>query len=316
MQLYNSLNTPPLMRQCALTIGTFDGVHRGHQELIKVLQREAKARNLPVTVLTFHDMPYYYFNTESCPRLLTLKHEKNEVFQSLLIDHLFNVPFDAAIAEQPAEFFVRDILVRRLGLELLVVGPDFALGKGRHGNVPRLQALGQELGFDVVVLEQKVMDGDEPVSSTRIREAVESGDVSAAMRMLGRPFSFTGKVVSGKQLGRTIGVPTINLQLHPRKVIPAHGIYAARAWWGEDKKPHDKKPHRAALSIGSNPTVNGSGLNIEFHVIGEDIETPPETAYLEIIARLRDEQKFADLPTLVAQMQRDIARADEILAAY
>lgn len=309
MQLYNSLNQPPSLQQCALTIGTFDGVHRGHQELTKVLQQAAKARSLPVAVLTFHDMPYRYFNEAACPRLLTLKHEKDEAFQSLLVDHLFNVPFDTAIAEQSAESFVRDILVGKLGLKLLVVGPDFALGKGRQGDVTRLRALGQELSFDVVVLEQKITEDGEPISSTRTREAVESGDVAAARRMLGRPFSFTGKVVSGKQLGRTIGVPTINLQLHPRKVVPAHGIYAAYAYWGEDATRH-----RAALSIGGNPTVNGSGLNIEFHVIGEEIETPPETAHLELIAWLRDEQKFADLPTLITQMQRDIAQADEILA--
>lgn len=308
MQLYNSLSDAPRLGQCALTIGTFDGAHLGHQALLAVLQAEAAARSLPVAVLTFADMPYCYFNPTGCPRLLTLRAEKNRILKQFPIDILFNVPFDAALAQQPAAAFTRAILVERLGLKLLVAGPDFALGRQREGDIPRLRELGQELGFEVLVLDHKVLDEGEPISSTRIREAVESGDVALAQRLLGRPFALSGEVVSGRQLGRTIGVPTINLQLDPRKVVPAHGIYAARALLGDDPAPY-----RAALSIGGNPTVNGVGLNIEFHVIGENIPMPPTHARLELVTRLRDEQKFPDLPTLIAQMQQDIARADEIL---
>lgn len=309
MQLYNSLSDAPRLGQCALTIGTFDGAHLGHQALLELLREEAAPRGLPVAVLTFADMPYCYFNPAGCPHLLTLRTEKNQILEQLPIDTLFNVPFDAALAQQPAADFVREILVQRLGLKLLVAGPDFALGQGREGDIPMLRALGQELGFEVLVLKHKVLDEGESISSTRIREAVENGAIARAQRLLGRPFTFSGQGVSGRQLGRTIGVPTINLQLDPRKVVPAHGIYAARAFLGDNPMPY-----RAALSIGSNPTVNGAGLNIEFHVIGKNIPMPPTHARLELIARLRDERKFPDLPTLIAQMQRDIAQADEILA--
>lgn len=309
MRLYETLPTAPLLTACAMTIGTFDGVHRGHQALIETLCQEAARRDLPAALLTFQDMPYCYFNAAGCPRLLTLSDEKNAILSDLGLDVLLDMPFDAAVAEQAAEAFVREELVARLGVRLLVVGPDFALGKGRQGDIPTLRALGDELGFEVLVLEHKVEDREEPISSTRTRDAVEGGRVSTAARLLGRPFTLSGQVVSGRQLGRTIGVPTINLALHPRKVVPAHGIYAARAYLGEDATSR-----RAALSIGGNPTVGGSGLNIEFHVIGEEIAEAPPTARLELVEWLRDEHKFPSLEALVGQMRRDIARADEILA--
>jgi riboflavin kinase/FMN adenylyltransferase len=169
------------------------------------------------------------------------------------------------------------------------------------------------------VLDEKLTDGGMAISSTRVRECVESGDVTAAAQMLGRPFSLSGTVVTGRQLGRTIGVPTINLRIHPRKVLPASGVYAVRAFFDDVEEGGSKAdlvptPHRAALNIGTRPTVDGSNISIEFHVISEDIPEPPRVARLEIIERLRDEQKFPDLSTLVTQIRRDIARATEILA--
>jgi riboflavin kinase / FMN adenylyltransferase len=323
MQVHHELPFNPVATACALTIGTFDGVHRGHAMLVETLRREASRRRLPLSVLTFRDMPYYYFNPAGCPRLLTLPEEKSVAFRSLSIDDLYLVPFDSDLAEQNAETFVNNVLVRDLGVKLLVLGPDFALGKGRTGDISTLRSLGERFGFEVVVLGEKLTDGDAAISSTRVRNCVESGDVAIAARLLGRPFSLSGTVVSGQQLGRTIGVPTINLQVHPRKVLPAGGVYAVRAFFdamgngadGDANTVHrSPTPHRAALNIGTRPTINDSNLSIEFHVIGEDIPEPPRAARLEIIERLRDEQKFPDLSTLVAQMRRDIAHAGEILA--
>ncbi len=318
MQFFDQLPRELDCSGCALTIGTFDGVHRGHASLIQTLREEAARRGLPSAVLTFEDMPYCYFKPDECSRLLTLPNEKRAALKSLAIDTLFLVPFDASIAERSADDFVRDVLVRRIGLKLLVVGPDFALGKDRDGDVCALQRLGRECGFEVVVLREKLLDDTRPISSTRIRECVESGDVAQAARLLGRPFELSGTVVSGRQLGRTIGVPTINLQLHARKVTPSNGVYAVRAIFDEDMShmsthAAQNTVHRAALNIGTRPTVNGENTSIEFHVIGEEIPIPPRSARLQLIERLRDERKFPDLPSLVAQMRSDIARATSIL---
>ena len=308
MQVLHELPHTPLAQDCALTVGTFDGVHRGHQALVECLRREASQRGLQSAVLTFTDMPYCYFRPDDCPCLLTLPDEKIAAFERLGIDRLIIIPFTAAVAEQSAADFVNHVLVETLRMKLLVAGPDFALGKGRTGDIAALRAMGAAQGFEVAVLSTKLTDADAAISSTRTRECVESGDVSSAARLLGGAFSLSGAVIAGHQLGRTIGVPTINLKPHPRKVVPATGIYAARAFFDEGSTPH-----LAALSIGTNPTVGGSTLSIEFHVIGEEISTPPQTARLEFVERLRDERKFSDVESLVTQMRRDIAQAQEIL---
>lgn len=312
MRVFDSLLRASLAPDCALTVGTFDGVHRGHALLVETLRREAAARGLPSRVLTFQDMPYCHFRPDDCPRLLTLPREKQGAFAPLGVDDLLLVRFDAAIAEQSAETFARDVLRGALRARALVVGPDFALGKNREGNVPALRALGHTFGFDVVVLEDKLLDEGQPISSTRTRECVERGDVMTAARLLGRSFEIEGEVVSGQQLGRAIGVPTINLQIHPRKVRPANGVYAARALFDDDFDDEEMS-RPTALNIGLRPTVNGENLSIEFHVIGQRIETPPRRARLQIVERLRDERKFPGLDALVAQMKKDIARAREIL---
>jgi len=308
MILHSQLPDAPQLENCVLTIGTFDGVHRGHQHLVATARRAAMDRGLPLAALTFTDMPYCFFRPDDCPRLLTLAPEKAAVFERLEVDHLWLVPFDGAVAARTAGQFTSE-LKAFLGVQLLVVGPDFALGKGRAGDVPELRRLGEKSGFEVLVLDEKVEEENAPISSTRVRQAVEAGAVEAAARMLGRPFAFSGEVVAGRQLGRTLGVPTINLQIPARKVVPAHGVYAARAAWVGQSTPLP-----VALSIGTNPSVGGTSLSIEFHVIGAEIATPPKTAQVEIIARLRGQENFATVDELVLQMRRDIEQAAEILA--
>lgn len=308
MRVHTSLSASITPDSYAVTVGTFDGVHCGHQTLVETLRREAAQRGLRTAVLTFTDMPYCYFKPDDCPCLLTLTPEKIEAFRALQIDDLWIIPFNEKIARQSAEEFVKTALIRQLGMKLLVAGPDFALGKAREGDISTLRGLGTQYDFEVSVLGEKLMVDNAPISSTRVRGCVEASDVSAATRMLGHPFSFSGEVISGKQLGRTIGVPTINVQVAPRKVIPAKGVYAARAIFDDDTTIH-----KVALSIGNNPTVGGSTLSIEFHVIDEDIPQPPRMVRLEVIEWLRGEQKFPDIDTLVQQMQRDIVLADSIL---
>lgn len=310
MQVFSVWPEQPLA-PCALTIGTFDGVHCGHQLLVETLRREASENGLPSVALTFEDMPYKYFNPDGCPNLLTLSKEKIAAFSNLGLDRLLIVPFDESIARQAAADFVREVLIAKLGMQRLVVGPDFALGREREGNVAALREMGASMQFSVRVLEEKLLFADEPISSTRVRGCVEDGHMKTARAMLGRPFSIEGDVVTGRQLGRTIGVPTINFAPHARKVLPANGVYAVCAFFDSDQSTL----HPAALNIGVRPTVDGIGLSLEFHVIGEEIPDPPRRVRLEIIERLRDEKKFGGLDELVAQMQLDIGRAREILSA-
>lgn len=310
MEIYTALPTQKTLGRCALSVGTFDGVHCGHRQLIELLKREAAMRNLPSAVLTFDDMPYCYFRPDDCPRLLTLPDEKIAAFEKLGIDHLFIVPFNRKIAEQHYETFVTQVLHEKIGAQLLVIGPDFALGKGREGNVGALQALGERIGFETKVLNAKIEFEEEAISSTRVRGAVESGEVANASQMLGRAFGVSGEVVPGKKLGRTIGVPTINFKVHPRKVLPANGIYAARV-----RFEHGGTLHKAALSIGTNPTVSDeTSIKLEFHVIGENIVTPPQRVRVEPVQWLRSEARFDSLDALVAQMKDDIARSAAILS--
>jgi riboflavin kinase/FMN adenylyltransferase len=309
MEIHTAFPTSRLLDRCALSIGTFDGVHRGHQTLIENLKTHAAARGLPTVVLTFQDMPYCFFRPDDCPRLLTLPDEKIAAFAGLGIDHLFIVPFDQKIAAQSYDDFTAGVLCEKIGAQLLVIGPDFALGKGRAGDAKALKILGEKIGFETRVLSEKTEFSGEAISSTRVRRAVENGAVEDATQMLGRAFSIAGEVIGGKKLGRTIGVPTINFVTSPRKVLPAAGIYAARAWLDGGSTPK-----AAALSIGTNPTVSDDdSLKLEFHVVDETIPTPPKNVRLEVMQWLRSERKFDSLDALVAQMQTDIAQTREIL---
>ncbi len=294
---------------CALTIGAFDGVHRGHQFLIEAVRRAARERGLSSAALTFEDVPFFYFKPAECARLLTLPHEKIRAFEPLGLAELLVVPFEASIAEQEAAAFVREVLVARLRLKYLLIGPDFALGRNRSGNAEALAELGLEHGFEVEVLRDKLEFAGEAISSTRTRGCVEEGHLKTARDLLGRPFELEGRVVAGQQLGRTIGVPTINIEPHARKVLPAHGVYACRAFFDDEPSPR-----QAALNIGMRPTVGGLRVQIEFHVLGEVIGQPPTLARLQVLERLRDEKKFGSLDELVAQMKRDFGKAREILS--
>lgn len=277
--------------------------------LVARLKAEADARGLPAAALTFVDMPFCYFKPDDCPRLLTLANEKVAAFAQTPLDHLFIVPFDAEIANQSARDFMtfwRD----SIGLKLFVGGPDFALGRGREGDIPSLKTLGQELNFEVMALTGKLLENGAPISSTRSRGVIESGQVEMARAFMGRLYTLQGKTVSGQQLGRQIGVPTINLRVAERKCLPANGVYAVRVYFDGES---EARP--AALNIGVRPTVDGKKLAIEFHVVGQTIEVAPEQVQVEFVARLRDERRFDGLDALVTQLKLDIARAGEILAA-
>ncbi len=306
MQVHRALPTRKILDACALTIGTFDGVHRGHQTLISRLKTESEARDLPCAALTFEDMPYCLFNPDDCPQLLTLSDEKIAAFAQTRLDHLFIVPFTREIAGQSARDFMA-FWAQNIGLRLFIGGPDFALGRGREGDIPALQSLGRELGFETLALNEKLVGQGAPISSTRCRTLVENGEVETAREFLGRPYKMAGDVVTGDQIGRTIGVPTINIAPAARKCVPQNGVYAVRAAF-------DGKTWPAVLNIGMRPTVGGLKKQIEFHVLDAEILTPPKNAELEFVARLRDERKFDGLDALVTQMRVDMQAAMQKLA--
>jgi len=305
MQVHRVLPTEKILDNVALTVGSFDGVHKGHQSLISQLKAEAKSRDLQSAALTFDDLPYCFFRPDDCPKLLSLADEKIQHFEQTGLDHLFIIPFTAEISTTNSADFMH-LLTQNIGLKLFMGGPDFALGKNREGTIPQLQELGKTYGFEARALDVKLPENGAPISSTRCRGVIEGGQVELARQFLNRTYKLAGTVVSGDQIGRKIGVPTINLQVEPRKCLPKNGVYAVYAHFEGQTFP-------AALNMGFRPTVGGLKHQIEFHVLDQNIETPPQNAEIEFIARLRDEQKFDGLEALVAQMQRDFATAREIL---
>lgn len=306
MQVHRALPNLKILDNCALTIGTFDGVHRGHQSLIGRLKDEADGRGLQTAALTFDDMPICLLRPEVCPLLLTLTEEKIAAFAQTPLDHLFIVPFTREIASQGAREWMQS-WVENIGLKLFVGGPDFALGRNREGTIKQLALLGKELGFEALSLDEKLLEGDLPISSTRCRQIIERGEVGHSMAFLGHPYRLSGIVVGGQQLGRTIGFPTINIEPNLRKCLPSHGVYAVRASWNGQSFP-------AALNIGMRPTVNGLNRQIEFHVLNQTIDIAPTQVEIEFVARIRDEHKFPDLDALKAQLKFDAKQIEEILS--
>ena len=306
MQQYNSLDTIRL-QNAWLTIGIFDGVHRGHQQILRQLVAEAHAAGEPAVVLTFSPHPAVVLGGKSDFKYLTTPEERAELLGSFGVDMLITQTFDRALADQTAVEFMQ-LLVQSLGLRALVIGYDTALGRGREANAARLAEIGQEQGYSVQVVPA-LTDADGVISSTRIRRAILAGNVAEAAADLGRPFSITGLVVHGDGRGHTINLPTANIQIPSEKIMPAYGIYACRAWV-------DGKPQLAATSLGVRPTFYGDNLpapTIEAHLLDFHQNLYGQKVKLEFIAYLRPEEKYDYVEALLEQIQMDIERTREIL---
>jgi riboflavin kinase/FMN adenylyltransferase len=281
-----------------VTIGTFDGVHRGHQTLLRQLVTEAQADHSQSVVLTFHPRPASVLQGVSGPFYLTSPEERAEQMGKLGVDVVFTLPFTRQTATTSAEEFMQQIH-KHLGLRALLVGEDFALGRGREGNPARLRQIGQSLGYAVHVIT-RTADGEQPISSTRIRTLLNEGNVTTAAALLGRPYSLQGEVVHGAGRGRTIGIPTANIAYWPEQILPANGVYACRAAWQGQAWP-------AAANIGLRPTFNGEKtLSIEAHLLDFSGDLYGQTVRLEFLQRLRGEQKFASVAALIEQIREDI----------
>jgi len=306
-RLFRDVEGGPLCPQGSVVcIGAFDGLHLGHRALVRRAVERARALGVPAVALSFEPLPREFFAPADPPPRLTLARAKFEGLRELGADLVGLLRFDARLASMPAEDFVREVLARRLSAREVWIGPDFRFGKGRTGDFALLQTLGAELGFTAQSIPPVLVDG-ERVSSTRIRGALAGGDFDTVARLLDRRYAIAGRVVRGKQLGRTLGYPTANLR-YGGKRPPLQGIFATRVHGVGDA------PIASVSSFGTRPTVAGVEPLLEAHLFDFDGDLYGQRIAVEFIARLRDELTFTDLPALVAQMHRDAAQARDLLS--
>jgi riboflavin kinase/FMN adenylyltransferase len=294
-----------------ITIGAYDGVHRGHQAVIAQVRELAAATGARSVVVTFDRHPATIVRPESAPKLLTGPDQRLELLAATGVDATVVVPFDEAQAQEPPASFVERVLVGALATETIVVGEDFHFGRGREGNVSLLRELGSIHDFEVVPLDLLPRaDGvDEPVSSTAIRRALAGGAVEVAGEMLGRPFEVRGDVVTGDQRGRLLGFPTANVEVSNRICLPADGVYAG--WY---QRP-DGERYPCAINLGRRPTFyeHADSSLLEAHLIDFDGDLYGERAQVCFVGFLRSERKFDGIDALVAQLRHDVEHARSVL---
>ncbi len=309
MLYYNSLEKLS-MQGVWLAIGIFDGVHIGHQKIIRQLTHEARQAGVQAVVLTFHPHPLVVLANYHDPLYLTTPEKRAELLARLGVDTVITLPFDAQFANQSARQFLGELRLH-LGMRQLWAGYNFAMGKNREANASVLEQLGQEFGYTFRVIPAVRVDG-QIVSSSQIRELLLQGDVEQAARKLGRPYQIQGSVIKGDGRGRSIGIPTANVQTMAQMVIPARGVYTC---WAEARQ----KRWAAAVNIGVHPTFNHSSdveTRIEAHLldfpVGEDLYG--ETVSLEFVTCLRGEIRFNNAQELVTQVYKDVQMARKTLA--
>jgi len=289
-----------------VTVGAFDGVHLGHQALVREVRKRADAEGYRAVVVTFEPHPGAVLG--KAPARLTPKLERSEVLAELGVDRLHVLRFDAALASLSAERFVREVLVERCGMRELVIGTDGGFGHARGANSRTLPGLGERFGFAVRVVAPVAGDDGRPVSSSGIRRALADGDLALAARGLGRPYRVTSRVVRGAGRGQSIGFRTINLEgPDPEKQLPPDGVYAARVEWGGGIAG-------AMLNQGTRPTVGDARRSIEAHLFGWSGDVYDKTVRVEWVQRLRDTRRFESLDALKHQLMLDREAAQAALA--
>ncbi|MGQ0750854.1 MAG: bifunctional riboflavin kinase/FAD synthetase [Betaproteobacteria bacterium] len=283
----------------ALTIGNFDGVHLGHQAMLAELVGAARERSLPACVLTFEPHPREFFAPDQAPARLTSLREKVERLSAHDIDRVHVCRFNYELAQVSAREFIERVLVRGLGARWVLVGDDFRFGARRSGNFVTLAQSGPALGFEVKAMESVVLEG-ERVSSTAVRNALAQGDLARAARLLGRPYSISGRIVRGDGVGRKLGFATANVQMKHNRP-PLTGIFAVEVWGIGDR------PLRGAASLGVRPTVKQQGRPVlEVHLLDFDDLVYGKHVRVDFLHKLRDEEKYADLATLTRQIGIDV----------
>lgn len=291
-----------LFRNPALTVGNFDGVHCGHLKILETLVRRAEAIGGEPVVVTFKEHPRKVLNPELPLEILTTTEEKVNLIFEAGVRNIIVIDFTRDIASMTAWEFYNDILIMRLDIKELVIGYDHAFGKNREGNFDYLLKMASKTGIGVTRVSGE-LNGDEPVSSTRVKKLINSGEVEAAVELLGRPYCLTGNIVHGAARGRIMGFPTANIEPDSiDKVIPRGGVYAVNAVVGTET-------FKGIMNIGSNPTFETGGLNLEVHLLNFDGDIYDEKIMVDFLYRLRDEKKFSGPEELVRQIQADREKA-------
>ena len=295
-------------RSCVATIGNFDGVHLGHQAVLRQLKRHAEVMGLPALVITFEPHPQEFFKTENTPTRITSLREKLEILRQLGIDRVLCLPFQQSLVDLQPDQFVKQILVDDLDVKRLIIGEDFKFGKGRQGDVKALQAFGEQLGFDVISAETHMLDGHR-VSSSIIRDRLSTSRFDEAQLFLGRYFSISGRVVHGAERGRQLGFPTANIDLSKR-YVPLRGVFAVTV------KDADDKTHLGVANIGTRPVFDGTTELLEAHLFDFDKMIYGDHIRVEFFKKLRDEKRFSSIDELVAQITADKQTAKEFFSKH
>ncbi|CAN5315992.1 bifunctional riboflavin kinase/FAD synthetase [soil metagenome] len=305
MQVHTQINDLPAFKKAVVTIGTFDGVHTGHQQIIAQLKQEAALINGETVIITFHPHPRKIVGHKNIFILNTLE-EKTELLSNKGIDHLVVVPFDESFAEQTAEEYIAHFLFEKFHPHTVIIGYDHRFGKGRQGDYHLLEDFGERLGFAVKEIPEHVLNNI-AVSSTRIREALLHSDIHTANDYLGYDYFFEGIVMEGAKLGRTIGYPTANIQIAaPEKLIPGNGVYAVIAGV-------EQNTYKAMMNIGVRPTVDGTKLMIEVNIFDFNEYLYGKTLRVYLKHYLRSEVKFSGLDALKDQLAKDKEAALQFL---
>ena len=304
------LALPLAARGAVVTVGTFDGVHRGHALVLDRTAAQAHDRGMPAVAVTFDPHPLQIVNPSAAPPLLTSWEEKLEALSQTPIDYLAVVPFTQQLASYSAEQFVEQVLIRRFGMRELLIGHDHGFGRGRAGDVESLRMIGRRRGFPVEVVQAVLGSDGAPISSTTIRRAIAHGDLARASDGLGRRYWMSGRVASGEGRGRGLGFPTINLELgSPRKLLPPHGVYAVRV----DARAG---AFGGMMNLGTRPTFGDDRQSLEIHVFDATGDWYGHMVRVEFVARLRDTMKFPGPAELIAQLHNDAKNARAALTAH
>ena len=300
---------PETTNGTVLTVGTFDGVHRGHALVLERTAAAARRAGLPSVAVTFDPHPLDVVNPSAAPPLLTLWTEKLEVLGQTPIDYVGVVPFTPELSRLTPEEFVDRILIGRFRMRELLIGYDHGFGRGRAGDVESLKVIGQKRGFAVEIVEAVLGSDGSPISSTSVRRAIAHGDLPRALEGLGRRYSFTGVVQSGERRGRLLGFPTLNLLSgSSRKLLPPHGVYAVRA-------EARSGMFGGMMNLGPRPTFGDSEIGLEVHLFGAAGDWYGQSVRVEFVTRLRDTMKFSGPEELVAQLKTDAENAHRALTA-
>jgi len=296
MDIITSIDKIDIIQKSVVTIGNFDGLHMGHQVLIKKATEYAKSNNISSVVFTFKNHPVNYFKPNSIKNIIT-NDDKVRILESMGVDYIINIPFDEYMTKISGLDFVKEILLDTLGAKKIIVGYDFTFARNKEGNINLLQELSSKYGFKLEIVNPIKLD-DIRISSTYIRNLILNGNIENVYKYLGRNYKLSGEVIHAKKLGRTIGFPTANISINKDMIIPKVGIYATKVYVNGEI-------YYGATNIGYNPTVNGDRLSIETNILEFNEDIYGKVITIEFLERIRDEKKFNGIEELKKQLQKD-----------